>query len=180
MDAAITGLIGTLGGVALGAGTQALQAKRSRRWQVEDQGVRQLSQRQATLWQEQRVAYAALMTAMIDVINNYHHTQWLHSRLSQTAGAEHDQVIERFGEAGTGLAESVNKVLIVGEDVRLVARGSELRDAVNKFITVMSPLSPIRRSSSVGNPLDLNLTDELSSAYSRFADAARKELGVDD
>jgi hypothetical protein len=182
MDAATVGLIGTLGGVGLGgtlgAGVQALQAKRSRRWQVEDQVKSQAAQRQDTLRQDRGAAYAELMVAMVDVIDSYHRAWSLDASNAQEGSEPPESTPGRAAEAKDATYTSLNIAKRKCEVARLISGSVEVRNAASAFITTMLPLSPALAHR--GSPYSQTITNALASAYDRFSEAARIDLEIKD
>ena len=172
MDAAIAGLIGSLGGVILGATAQALQAARSRRWQLQDQKRASDERKQTQLWQDRRLLYASFMTATFDVTNRIN---WV-----VTAAAAHGSTSDALmppaaAEAMGELPELIKTVLIQADEVRLVTESAAVSAAVGEFIQALISFSP---SSPRAGETPRGIVSRLVAGRTRFTDAARSELGI--
>lgn len=183
MDAAITGLIGTFGGVVLGAGTQALQSMRSRRWQVEDQVRAQDVQCEAVLWQDRRTAYAALMESTLEVAERFQWAWLVGSTISmdrrdETPGHMHQYLTEAMG----AVPEAIRMAIRRAEEVRLITGSSEVQAAVNQFIAAMTAFNPSRanRDNPDRSSEGQQFSEAILASHRRFAEVARVDLGISD
>ncbi|MFF1605908.1 hypothetical protein ACFVYV_52965 [Streptomyces mirabilis] len=177
MDAAIAGLIGSLGGVIVGAGAQAAQAARSRKWQIADQDRTAAEQQETRLWQERRIAYAAFMDAEMDATNK---VQW--AWLINSTGPAPDEH-PRSPEATEALeraSESIAKVSRLTQEVLLLTTSDAVRQAVDLYSDTMNSFNP--NAAHCGNPNRSEqgqaLVEQLAASHSLFVVAARKELRI--
>ncbi|MFD7606526.1 hypothetical protein ACFWAN_39785 [Streptomyces mirabilis] len=180
MDAAIAGLIGSLGGVIVGAGAQATQAARSRKWQIADQDRMAAEQQETRLWQERRIAYAAFMDAEMDATNKI---QWAWLINSAAPAPEERNDHPSNPEASETLkhaSEAITKVSRLTQEVLLLTTSDAVKRAVGLYSDAMNSFNP--SAAHRGNPNRSEqgqaLVEQLAESHSLFVVAARKELRI--
>jgi hypothetical protein len=178
MDAAIAGLIGSLGGVIVGAAAQAAQAARSRRWQVADQDRLATEQQETRLWQERRIAYAAFMDAEMDATQRINWA-WLISSPGPPAGERDDHPMsQQVSEALQLASDAISRVTRQAQEVLLITGSDAVKDAVLSYNAAMTSYNP--SAAHRGNPDTSEqgraLLDRLQQSHAEFVAAAREEL----
>lgn len=177
MDAAITTLAGSLGGVVLGAGAQMFQARRSRRWQVEDRRATQAAQHASLLWQERRTAYTAFMEAML-VLNDCFNWAWIASSALSKKETNSKALLETAREAMEKLPEASRTAMKRAQEVRLISGSPAVRTAVDNFMSAMVDFNPgaAFKENENHSREGQDLVNRLMLAYDEFTRAARAEL----
>ncbi|MEU7244355.1 hypothetical protein [Streptomyces sparsogenes] len=179
MDAAVAGLIGSLGGVVVGATAQALQSSRSRRWQLVDQERASKEQREAQLWQDRRTVYAAFMAITLEVTNQLN---WVVATrtTSQEPGDDDSRLPPLAQEAMNNLSEMIKKVLLQADEVRLITESADVTIAVSAYIQALVSFSPTtHRTDDLGSFEETQgLIPRLIARHRQFTSAARQELGM--
>ncbi|MFB7584632.1 hypothetical protein [Streptomyces hydrogenans] len=169
MDAVIAGLIGSFGGVIVGALAQAMHATRQRRWQVEDLERVEKKERRNRLWEDRRILYAATLTSMDELVDAIHQSLVLSSR-------------EARDEAVGLLAERVNAVSRRVSELRMISESASVMDAAVEFLRVATAFSPVA-SVEAPQPVRVATWNEMQPgihvAFHGFHAAARDELGFE-
>ncbi|MGQ4439864.1 hypothetical protein ACN6LI_004737 [Streptomyces violaceoruber] len=180
MDAAIAGLIGSLGGVVIGAAAQATQARRHRKWQVADRAADREHVQAERLWQERRVVYAAFMDAASEVMRRLNWSRMLRANPPTGQGIDAGRVLEATTEALKATEEAIHVVSRRSEEVLLLTQSDEVATAVRQFMAAVSAfdLSESLAADASAIPEGLTMIMELASFYRRVTAAAREELGI--
>jgi hypothetical protein len=180
MDAAIAGLIGSLGGVIVGAAAQAVQAARSRRWQVADHDRAAAEQQDTRLWQERRTAYAAFMDAEMDATEKINWA-WLINATGPSPEERSDHPVSPEASDALRLAsEAISKVTRLTQEVLLITNSAAVQEAARSYNAAMRSYDP--SAAHRGNPnvgeQGQALVVRLAQGHTLFAAAAREELRI--
>jgi hypothetical protein len=181
MDAAIAGLIGSLGGVIVGATAQAVQAGRSRRWQIADQDRTAAEQQDTRLWQERRIAYAAFMDAEMDATEKINWAWLLNASEPSPEERSNQPVSQEAAEALRLASETIPKVTRLTQEVLLITSSDAVTQAVRAYNAALRSFNP--SAAHRGNP-DASeqgraLVVRLAQGHTLFVAAAREELRIE-
>jgi len=174
MDAAITGLIGSLGGVAVATLTQMLQAYRVRRWQIADRDQASDAKVRDELRAERKALYVRYIEGANKAIKA---CQWV----QLTGRAAHDsQVAEAHVKALEDLEQSVTSLLHITQEVLLVTEDMDVSRAVTAFQIQVSKYDLGEAAKSSARPAEEweEFQAVLIRNYNRFLSGARGEIGV--
>ncbi|MEU6000515.1 hypothetical protein ABZ837_22155 [Streptomyces sp. NPDC047197] len=180
MDAAIAGLIGSLGGVIVGVAAQTAQSARSRRWQIADLDRMTAEQQETRLWQERRIAYAAYMDAELDALQKINWA-WIIHAAGPLPGEQTDgPLAQRRIEALERASEAISKVTRQGQEVVLITGSDAVEEAVLSFSSAMTAYNPsVARSNNPNRSEEGHaLLQDLSQRHTAFVAAARDELRI--
>lgn len=180
MDAAIAGLIGSLGGVIVGVAAQAAQSARSRKWQIADLDRMTEEQQEARLWQERRIAYAAYMDAELDATQKINWA-WMVSAAGPPPEERTDSPLtQQTTEAMQRASEAMSKVTRQGQEVVLITSSEAVKNAVQTFIEAMTAYNPTAAHNNNPNRREQGyaLLQGLTQRHHEFVAAARDELRI--
>ncbi|MFG2728774.1 hypothetical protein [Streptomyces canus] len=182
MDAAIAGLIGSLGGVIVGATAQAAQAARSRKWQIADQDRTAAEAQDTRFWQERRTAYAAFMDAEMDATEKINWAWLINASEPPPEERSNHPVSEAASEALRLATEAIPKVTRLTQEVLLITSSDAVKQAVMSYNAAMRSYNP--SAAHRGNP-DVSeqgraLVMRLAQGHTLFVAAAREELRIKD
>ncbi|MGW9429191.1 hypothetical protein ACWHA1_14685 [Streptomyces decoyicus] len=181
MDAAIAGLIGSLGGVIVGAAAQAAQAARSRKWQIDDQDRTAVEQQDTRLWQERRIAYAAFMDVEMDATEKINWAWLINASEPPPEERSNHPVSQEASEALRLATEAIPKVTRLSQEVLLITSSDAVTQAVRSYNAAMRCFNPSAAHS--GNPevseQGQALVLRLAQGHTLFVAAARKELRIE-
>ncbi|MFC9912067.1 hypothetical protein [Streptomyces sp. NPDC127197] len=180
MDAAIAGLIGSLGGVIAGAAAQTAQAARSRKWQIADQDRTAAEQQETRLWQERRIAYAAFMDAEMDATQKINWAWLINAAGPSPEERSNNPVSQEAAEAMRLASEAIPKVTRLAQEVLLITSSDAVKQAVVSYNAAMRSFNPsaAHRGNPNGSEQGEALLGQLTQAHALFVDAARAELGI--
>ncbi|WP_345259847.1 hypothetical protein [Streptomyces hundungensis] len=180
MDAAIAGLIGSLGGVIVGVAAQAAQSARSRRWQIADLDRMKEEQQETRLWQERRIAYAAFMETELDATRKINWAWLLSASEPPPEGRSSRPPRQQTIDALQRASEAVIKVICQGQEVVLITNSQAVTNAVQRFSEAVATYEP-----SAAHNINPNrsaqgyaLFQRLTQCHSEFVTAARDELRI--
>ncbi|WP_158714647.1 hypothetical protein [Streptomyces sp. NRRL S-474] len=180
MDAAIAGLIGSLGGVIVGVVAQAAQSARSRRWQIADLDRVTEEQQETRLWQERRIAYAAYMDAELDATQKINWA-WLTSAAGPPPEEGTDSPLrQQATEALQRASEAISQVTRHGQEVLLITSSEAVKNAVQAFSAAMAEYNPSAAHNNNPNRSEEGyaLLQRLTQRHNEFVAAARDELRI--
>ncbi|MEU3918868.1 hypothetical protein [Streptomyces sp. NPDC029004] len=179
MDAAIVGLIGTLGGVLLGSGGQFTQSSLTRRWQARDQEAGRRAQRREQLWESRRTLYAEFMTTLHGCIATANLAWIANARPADQRGAN-APAGNPFDEAIGSISTLLDSVTRQVNEIALIAEGDEVVKAAYRTLGSVTSAYEQAMSRTPDAPEDQwsQMMTDLHSAQNSFRKAARSELSI--
>ncbi|MFG2219558.1 hypothetical protein ACGFN1_32780 [Streptomyces sp. NPDC048685] len=167
MDAVIAGLVGSFGGVIVGAFAQAVHANRQRRWQVADLDRAEAKDRKNRLWEDRRALYAGTLTAMdelVEVINR--------SLVLESAEAR-SEAMDALPDRLHGLSRRVSELRMVSESDRVMGAAVTFLRAATDY----SPTAALNGPGTSRLAMWAEIQATTTNAFHVFHSAARQELG---